>query len=84
MNKNSKNASRLCSLSHDSVGERFKPQKLRTGKTAVKSTSWRAGEMARWLRSLIAFAEVLGSIPQLPHGSTQVSLTGSDALFWYV
>ena len=39
--------------------------------------------MAQQLRALTT-QEGLSSIPQQPHGRSQLSVTGSDALFWCV
>jgi hypothetical protein len=40
-----------------------------------------AGEMAQWLRALTALLKVLSSKSQQPHGDSQPSVMGSDALF---
>jgi len=34
-----------------------------------------AGEMAQWLRALTTLLEVLSSIPNHPHGGSQLSVT---------
>jgi hypothetical protein len=38
--------------------------------------------MAQWLRALTALSEVLEFNSQQPHGGSQASIMGSDALFW--
>jgi hypothetical protein len=43
-----------------------------------------AREMAQWLRAWTAVPEDLSSIPSKPHGGSQPSVMGSDALFWCV
>ena len=54
----------------------------------LKNTVTWAGEMAQRLRALTALPEVLSSIPsspefksQQPHGGSQPSVMGSDALY---
>ena len=46
-----------------------------------KKMTWRAGEKVQWLRALTALPEVLSSVP---HGGSQLSVMGSDALYWCV
>jgi hypothetical protein len=41
--------------------------------------SWRAGEMAQWLRALTALPEVLSSISRKHNGDSQPSVIGSDS-----
>jgi hypothetical protein len=50
----------------------------------IKNLKKRAGEMAQWLRALAALPEVLSSIPSKPHGGSQPSVMGPDALFWCI
>jgi hypothetical protein len=38
--------------------------------------------MAQWLGALTALLIVLSSNPSKPHGGPQLSILGSDALFW--
>jgi hypothetical protein len=51
-------------------------------KLGFKKWEFGAGEMAQRLRALTALPEALSS--QQPHGGSQPSVMGSDALLWCV
>jgi hypothetical protein len=51
----------------------------------LKIDSKEAGEMAQWLRALTACSSRGSEFnSQQPHGGSQPSVMGSDALFWCV
>ena len=58
---------------------RIQVKRKQLGVTACDTRSG-AGEMVQWLGALTALPEVLSS--QQPHGGSQPSVVGSDALFW--
>jgi hypothetical protein len=43
-----------------------------------------AGEMAQWLRKTVCFSNSPEFNSQQPHGGSQPSVMGSNALFWCV
>jgi hypothetical protein len=88
-NKTSKQTPEKHSI-HRSVArrrQRLESFKFYTARMLQASQGYRhtPGEMAQWLRTLTALPEVLSSInSQQPHGGSQPSVKGSDALFWCV